>query len=109
MDISNLSAETLGTAGGLGFIVAILVELLVKPALKKRGIDKNSETWGMWVFGIAVLLSEALAFLIAVVFLGPLTASVALSTAVLGFSGGVIGSGLYEGFKNALRAANSGA
>ena len=87
------------TYGGVAALIALVVQLLVKPALR----SKEDAAWhGLAVNVVAVLLGIGASFVGAVIAETAWTASIIAQTAVTGLGGGLLAIGGYEGVNNII-------
>lgn len=93
------------TIGGVAALIAVVVQLLVKPAL--RGQEEKS--WhGLAVNGMAVVLGIGAAFVGGLINDTVWAASSIAETAVIGLGGGLLAVGGYEGVHNIVRTVRPG-
>lgn len=89
------------TSGGIAAVIAVVVQLLVKPAL--RGYE--SQAWhSLAINAVAAVLGIAAAFVGGIISGAAWNASSVALTAVTGLFGGLLAVGGYEGVKNIIDA-----
>ena len=94
----ELTKEALLTVGGVAAFVAVVTQLLVKPAIKKL---KSREYYDLLLNGISLVLGLGGALLAQLAF-GKLEYATALDAVLIGVSGTAVAVFGYEGVKNIL-------
>ena len=94
----ELTKEALLTVGGIAAFVAIVTQLLVKPAAKKL---KGKEYYDLLINGISLVLGIGSAVL-AQLAIGSIEYATALDAVLVGISGTAVAVLGYEGLHNAL-------
>lgn len=92
----DLSAEALRTAGGIAVFVALVTQLLVKPAAKSL---ESKRYYNLLINGISLVLGIAAA-LLAELALGSLEFASLFDAFLVGLSGTALAVFGYEGVKN---------
>jgi len=92
----ELSAESLRTVGGIAVFVALVTQLLIKPATKKL---KDEKYYDLLINGISLVLGIGAA-LLAELALGSLEFATAFDAVMVGLSGTALAVFGYEGVKN---------
>ena len=92
------------TTGGIAAVIAVIVQLLVKPALRQF----EARPWhSLAVSAGSALLGVVFGFLGMVITSAAWDAPTITQTAVVGLMGGLLATGGYEGVKNIIDATQA--